>query len=46
VNSWGANKYIGSATITATGGNVVAIVNQVSLSVSGDQMATSNAFNY
>ena len=45
VNNWGANKYIGSATITASG-NVVAIVNQVSLSVTGDQMATSNAFNY
>jgi hypothetical protein len=45
VNSWGANKYVGSATITANG-KVVAIVNQVSLSVSGDQFATGDAFNY
>jgi hypothetical protein len=44
VQNW-TEKYIGSATITATG-NVVAIVNQVSLSLSGDQFATSNAFNY
>jgi len=46
VNDWGSNKYIGSATITAVGGNVVAIVNQVSLSVAGDQFATSDAFNF
>ena len=45
VNNWGANKYIGSATITANG-NIVAIVNQVSFSVAGDQFATSDAFNY
>lgn len=45
VNNWGTNKYIGSATVTASG-NVVAIVNQVSLSVAGDQFATSDAFNY
>lgn len=44
--AWTGNKYIGSATITATGGNIVAIVNQVSLSLSGDQFATSDAFNY
>ncbi len=43
--AWSGNKYIGSATVTASG-KVVAIVNQVSLSVSGDQMATSDAFNY
>jgi hypothetical protein len=29
---WGTNKYIGSATITTTGEDVVAIVNQVKLS--------------
>lgn len=46
VNSWGTNRYIGSATITATGGNIVAVVNQVSGSVAGDQFAASNAFNY
>lgn len=45
VNNWGTNKYIGSATITANG-KIVAIVNQVSLSVAGDQFATSDAFNY
>ena len=45
VNNWGTNKYIGSATVTASG-NIVAIVNQVSLSVAGDQFATSDAFNY
>lgn len=39
-------KYVGSATITATGGNIVAIVNQVSTTVAGDQFATSDAFNY
>ena len=38
-------KYVGSATITANG-NIVAIVNQVSTSVAGDQFATSDAFNY
>ncbi|MHB1004368.1 MAG: hypothetical protein ACYC3S_01855 [Chloroflexota bacterium] len=46
VNNWGANKYIGSATVTATGGNIVAIINQISLSVSGDQLASTDAFNY
>lgn len=45
VNNWGTNKYIGSATITANG-SIVAIVNQVSFSVPGDQFATSDAFNY
>jgi hypothetical protein len=45
VNNWGTNRYIGSATITATG-NIVAIVNQVSLSRPGDQFATTDAFNY
>lgn len=45
VNDWGTNRYIGSATITANG-NIVAIVNQVSLSRPGDQFATTNAFNY
>jgi len=45
-NNWGTNKYVGSATITSTGGNVVAIVNEVSFGVSGDQFATYNAFNY
>ena len=43
--AWGANKYIGSATVTANG-SIVAIVNQLSLSVPGDQFATSDAFNY
>lgn len=46
VNNWGTNKYIGSATITSTGGNIVAVVNQVSGSVAGDQFAASDAFNY
>jgi len=46
VNNWGTNRYIGSATITSTGGNIVAIVNQVSFGVTGDQFAASNAFNY
>ncbi|MCS7220909.1 MAG: hypothetical protein RML36_10280 [Anaerolineae bacterium] len=45
VNNWGTNRYIGSATITATG-NIVAIVNQLSLSRPGDQFATTDAFNY
>lgn len=44
VQDW-TQKYIGSATITATG-NVVAIVNQVSNTVAGDQFASSDAFNY
>jgi hypothetical protein len=46
VNNWGTNKYIGSATITSTGGNIAAIVNQQSLSVAGDQFASGDAFNY
>ncbi len=45
VNDWGTNRYIGSATITATG-NIVAIVNQVSLVRPGDQFASGDAFNY
>jgi hypothetical protein len=43
--AWGANKYIGSASITANG-KVVAIVNQLSGTAAGDQFATGNAFNY
>jgi hypothetical protein len=46
VNNWGTNRYVGSATITATGGNIVAIVNQVSFGRAGDQFATGDAFNY
>lgn len=46
VNNWGTHRYIGSATITATGGNIVAIVNQVSFSRPGDQFSTGVAFNY
>jgi len=45
-NDWTAKKYVGSATITATGGNVVAIVNQQNFVTAGDQLATNNAFNY
>jgi len=43
--AWGTNKYIGSATITGNG-SIAAIVNQLSLSVAGDQFATYDAFNY
>jgi hypothetical protein len=45
VNNWGTNKYIGSATITSTGGNVVAIVNQLSATLPGDQFAAGDAFS-
>lgn len=45
--SWGTNKYIGSATITSSGGNNVAcIVNQLNLGAAGDQFFTYNAINY
>lgn len=44
VNSW-TQKYVGSATITADH-PVVAIVNQVSFGVAGDQLGTIDAFNY
>jgi len=46
VNNWGTNRYIGSATVTANASKIVAIVNQWSSSVAGDQLATSDAFNY
>jgi hypothetical protein len=39
------DKYVGSATITGSGCNVVAIVNEHELS-SNDQFFTYNAFNY
>lgn len=44
---WGANKYVGSATVTASaGGKVVAIVNQINPAIAGDQFMTYNGFNY
>ena len=46
VNNWGTNRYIGSATITASAGKIVAIVNQLSPSLAGDQLASGDAFNY
>jgi hypothetical protein len=48
VNTWptGANnKYIGSATITSSGGNIVAVVNQQCPTRPGDQLATNSGFN-
>lgn len=43
VQNW-LQRYIGSASITATG-SIVAIVNQLG-TAAGDQFATSDAFNY
>jgi hypothetical protein len=45
VNNWTA-RYVGSASITATGGNIVAIVNEANLTLAGDQFYTFDAFNY
>lgn len=47
VNTWptGSSKYIGSATITSTGGNIVAIINQQAPTRPGDQLATNAGFN-
>lgn len=43
--AWGTNKYIGGATITSTGCDIVAIVNQVNTSLAGDVFFTYNGFN-
>ncbi len=45
--NWGGNKYIGSATVTASGGGkVVMIVNQINPAIAGDQFMTYDGFNY
>jgi len=44
---WGTNKYIGSATITASGGaDIACIVNELNTGAGGDQFLTYNAINY
>lgn len=44
---WGSNKYVGSATITASGGaSIACIVNELNTSAGGDQFLTYNAINY
>jgi hypothetical protein len=42
---WGSNKYVGSASIAGTGCSIVAIVNELNLSLN-DQFFTYNGFNY
>jgi hypothetical protein len=44
--NWGANKYVGGATITATGGNIAAIVNELNLAPTGDQFLTYDGINF
>ena len=44
--NWGTSKYIGGATITATGGNIAAIVNQLNLAPTGDQFLTYDGINF
>jgi hypothetical protein len=46
--AWGANKYVGSATVTASGGSdkIVMIVNQIWPAAPGDQFMTYDGFNY
>ena len=42
---WGSNKYVGSASISGSGCSIVAIVNELNLSLN-DQFYTYNGFNY
>lgn len=44
-NTWGAGKYIGSAVIQGTGCNILAIINELKLTVN-DQLFTYDGFNY
>jgi hypothetical protein len=44
--NWGTNRYVGGATITATGGNIACIVNQLSGVATGDQFLTYDGTNF
>jgi len=45
--AWAGNKYVGSATVTASGGgSIVMIVNQIRQPAQGDQFMTYDGFNY
>jgi hypothetical protein len=45
--AWTGNKYVGSATVTASGGGtIVMIVNQIRQPAQGDQFMTYDGFNY
>jgi len=44
--NWGANRYVGGATVTSTGGNIACIVNQLSGAATGDQFLTYDATNF
>jgi hypothetical protein len=46
--AWGTNRYVGSVTVTASGGSdkIVMIVNQIWPAAPGDQFMTYNGFNY
>ncbi len=44
--NWGTSKYIGGATITATGGNIAAIINELNLAPTGDQFLTYDGINF
>jgi hypothetical protein len=47
LNNWNLiGRYVGSAVISADNGNVLAILNQQSFSYPGDQLGTTDAFNY
>jgi hypothetical protein len=44
--TWGTNKYVGGATVTATGGNVACLVNQLIGNATGDQFLTYTGINF
>jgi len=46
--AWGSNKYIGSMTVTSSGGSdkIVMIVNQIWPAAPGDQFMSYDGFNY
>lgn len=44
--TYGTNRYIGGATVTATGGNVACIVNELSGAATGDQFLSYDGTNF
>jgi len=45
--AWGANRYVGGATITSTGGNnIAAIINQAVATPNGDNQFTYDGINF
>lgn len=44
--NWGTNRYVGGATITATGGSIACITNELSGAPTGDQFLTYDGINF